>query len=72
MVYAYFRSGSGPPATATPRVFPELDPIVVVATSGKLWRKFAMNSSPGFCEDVLVREKVSYVLLPASPNRATM
>lgn len=22
-------------------------------TSGNVWRKFAMNSSPGFCEEVL-------------------
>jgi hypothetical protein len=51
-----YRSGSGPPATASPReLFPEPDPAdeVATATSGKVCRKLAINSSPGFCEDVL-------------------
>jgi hypothetical protein len=36
-------------------VFPEPDPAdeVATATSGKVWRKLAINSSPGFWEDVL-------------------
>ena len=54
-LFAYL-SGCGPPAIASPsEASPELDPACVVAvpTSGKFWRKFAMNSSPGFCEDVL-------------------
>ena len=57
--FAYL-SGWGPPATASPSELPpELDPACVVAipTSGKFWRKLAMKSSPGFCEDVL-RDKL--------------
>jgi hypothetical protein len=51
-----YRSGWGAPAMASPReVFPEPDPAdeVATATSGKVWRKLAINSSPGFWEDVL-------------------
>lgn len=73
MIYTYFGSGSGPPAIASPReVFPELEPADVVATSGKVCRKFAIKSSPGFWEDVLVREKVSSVLLLVFSSRATI
>lgn len=42
--------------TPSPRVvFPEPVPPdeVAIATSGNVWRKLAINSSPGFCEDVL-------------------
>ena len=51
-----YLSGGGPPTIASLReVFPasELAWVVAVPTPGKFWRKFAINSSPGFCEDVL-------------------
>ena len=41
---------------ASPReLFPEPEPAdeVATATSGKVWRKLAINSSPGFWDDVL-------------------
>jgi hypothetical protein len=43
---------------ASPReLFPEPEPAdeVATATSGKVWRKLAINSSPGFWDDVRFR-----------------
>ena len=66
-----YRSVWGPPAMASPReLFPEPEPAdeVATATSGKVWRKLAINSSPGFWDDVLRATRLASLSIRHNPQ----